>query len=183
MSHHPKQSPQNSASQERKRLSLERYVDGVLRGNRMVLARAITVIESDLPSRWRTRGAHARQPAAPFRANRGASASRACPASARALSSMPRHAPDPRPRRKRRGAERRSLQPDFGRQHPGRQDAHGAACGRASAPSSGRPHRGDIWAASPGGRAKPSCCAKPPAIKTSWWKPWESASRKPPSAP
>jgi LAO/AO transport system kinase len=32
------------------RLSLEQYVEGVLQGNRMVLARAITVIESDLPS-------------------------------------------------------------------------------------------------------------------------------------
>jgi len=33
-----------------RRLPLERYVEGVLGGNRMVLARAITVIESDLPA-------------------------------------------------------------------------------------------------------------------------------------
>ena len=33
-----------------RRLSLEQYVDGVLGGNRVVLARAITVIESELPS-------------------------------------------------------------------------------------------------------------------------------------
>jgi LAO/AO transport system kinase len=35
---------------KRKRLPLERYVNGVLGGDRMVLARAITVIESDLPA-------------------------------------------------------------------------------------------------------------------------------------
>ncbi len=40
----------NIHSAARKRLPLERYVDGVLGGDRMVLARAITVIESDLPS-------------------------------------------------------------------------------------------------------------------------------------
>ena len=33
-----------------RRLPLERYIDGVLGGDRMVLARAITVIESNLPS-------------------------------------------------------------------------------------------------------------------------------------
>ena len=33
-----------------RRLSFERYVEGVLRGDRMVLARAITVIESNLPA-------------------------------------------------------------------------------------------------------------------------------------
>ena len=33
-----------------KRLPLERYLDGVLAGDRMVLARAITLVESNLPS-------------------------------------------------------------------------------------------------------------------------------------
>ncbi|MCL2878179.1 MAG: methylmalonyl Co-A mutase-associated GTPase MeaB [Acidobacteria bacterium] len=33
-----------------RRLPLEQYVDGVLRGDRVILARAITVIESELPS-------------------------------------------------------------------------------------------------------------------------------------
>ena len=33
-----------------KRLSLDQYVDGVLAGNRVILAQAITVIESDLPA-------------------------------------------------------------------------------------------------------------------------------------
>ena len=37
-------------SKPKQRLPLERYVDGVLGGNRMVLARAITIIESELPS-------------------------------------------------------------------------------------------------------------------------------------
>ena len=50
MSHHQKQRPQDSAFPTRKRLSLEKYVEGVLQGNRMILARAITVVESDLPS-------------------------------------------------------------------------------------------------------------------------------------
>jgi LAO/AO transport system kinase len=40
----------NKVSKPKQRLPLERYVDGVLGGDRMVLARAITVIESDLPS-------------------------------------------------------------------------------------------------------------------------------------
>jgi LAO/AO transport system kinase len=40
----------NSTAALRKRLPLERYVDGVLAGDRVVLARAITVIESDLPA-------------------------------------------------------------------------------------------------------------------------------------
>jgi LAO/AO transport system kinase len=34
----------------RRRLPLQHYVDGVLQGDRMILARAISVIESDLPS-------------------------------------------------------------------------------------------------------------------------------------
>jgi LAO/AO transport system kinase len=50
VSNHLKQSPKNTASAVRKRLPLEQYVEGVLGGNRMVLARAITVIESDLPA-------------------------------------------------------------------------------------------------------------------------------------
>ncbi|MBN1570485.1 MAG: methylmalonyl Co-A mutase-associated GTPase MeaB [Acidobacteria bacterium] len=37
-------------SRLKRRLSLEQYVEGVLSGDRMILARAITVIESDLPS-------------------------------------------------------------------------------------------------------------------------------------
>lgn len=40
----------NNVSRPKQRLSLERYIDGVLGGDRMILARAITVIESDLPS-------------------------------------------------------------------------------------------------------------------------------------
>jgi LAO/AO transport system kinase len=40
--------PQKSAAP--RRLPLEQYVDGVLQGDRMILARAITIIESDLPS-------------------------------------------------------------------------------------------------------------------------------------
>ena len=46
----PKTSNRNPASTGRKRLPLERYVEGVLAGDRMVLARAITVVESDLPA-------------------------------------------------------------------------------------------------------------------------------------
>jgi LAO/AO transport system kinase len=45
----PKQTSKNASSAARKRLPLERYVNGVLSGDRMVLARAITIIESDLP--------------------------------------------------------------------------------------------------------------------------------------
>jgi LAO/AO transport system kinase len=37
-------------SEPKQRLPLERYVEGVLAGDRVVLARAITVIESDLPA-------------------------------------------------------------------------------------------------------------------------------------
>jgi LAO/AO transport system kinase len=42
---HPSQAPSR-----RRRLAPERYVDGVLAGDRTVLARAITVIESELPA-------------------------------------------------------------------------------------------------------------------------------------
>lgn len=45
-----KTGPKSAGSTPQRRLSLERYVDGVLAGDRMVLARAITVIESDLPA-------------------------------------------------------------------------------------------------------------------------------------
>jgi LAO/AO transport system kinase len=45
-----KKTPNNPPSPGRRRLSLDRYVDGVLRGDRMILARAITVVESDLPA-------------------------------------------------------------------------------------------------------------------------------------
>jgi hypothetical protein len=45
-----KHKSKNLISATRKRLPLEQYIDGVLAGNRMVLARAITVIESDLPA-------------------------------------------------------------------------------------------------------------------------------------
>ena len=50
MSHYQKKLSQNFASPKSKRLTLEQYVEGVLQGSRMVLARAITVVESDLPS-------------------------------------------------------------------------------------------------------------------------------------
>jgi len=40
----------SSATSRRRRLSAERYVEGVLGGDRTVLAQAITVVESDLPS-------------------------------------------------------------------------------------------------------------------------------------
>jgi LAO/AO transport system kinase len=46
----PITSSKTTASPALKRLPLERYVDGVLAGDRVVLARAITVIESDLPA-------------------------------------------------------------------------------------------------------------------------------------
>ena len=92
-----------------------------------------------------------------------------------------RHAPDSRLRRKRRGAERRSVQPDLRRQHSRRQDAHGAAGGRGAARSSDHRHRADIWAALRGARARPFCCARQPGIATSWWKPSASGSRRPPS--
>jgi LAO/AO transport system kinase len=45
-----KQNQKKHSSSARRRLPPERYVKGVLAGDRMVLARAITVIESDLPS-------------------------------------------------------------------------------------------------------------------------------------
>jgi LAO/AO transport system kinase len=45
-----KHGSRNAALAARKRLPLERYLEGVLAGDRVVLARAITVIESDLPS-------------------------------------------------------------------------------------------------------------------------------------
>jgi LAO/AO transport system kinase len=44
------QRSENKSSRARNRLSLDRYVEGVLSGDRMVLARAITLIESDLPA-------------------------------------------------------------------------------------------------------------------------------------
>ena len=34
----------------KKRLSLSEYIDGIISGNRMILSRAITLIESNLPS-------------------------------------------------------------------------------------------------------------------------------------
>lgn len=42
--------PGHGAPQRRRRLPLEAYVEGILSGDRVILARAITVIESDLPS-------------------------------------------------------------------------------------------------------------------------------------
>lgn len=39
-----------NARVRRRRLSLENYIDGILSGDRVVLARAITVVESDLPA-------------------------------------------------------------------------------------------------------------------------------------
>jgi LAO/AO transport system kinase len=45
-----KKTPNNPPSPGRRRLSLDRYVDGVLCGDRMILARAITVVESELPA-------------------------------------------------------------------------------------------------------------------------------------
>jgi len=50
MSDHLKKSQKSTPSPARRRLPAERYVEGVLGGDRMILARAITVIESDLPS-------------------------------------------------------------------------------------------------------------------------------------
>lgn len=41
---------QASANLRRGRLARQEYIDGVLRGDRVVLARAITVVESDLPA-------------------------------------------------------------------------------------------------------------------------------------
>ena len=70
-----------------------------------------------------------------------------------------------RVRRERGGAERRSVEPDLRRQHSRRQDPHGAAGGGASAPSSGPRRRAVIWAAWRGARAKPSCCARRRAIE------------------
>ena len=45
-----KKSHKSAQSTTRRRLPLERYVEGVLGGDRMVLARAITLVESDLPA-------------------------------------------------------------------------------------------------------------------------------------
>ena len=42
--------PEPAAAPRRGRLPLERYIEGILSGDRVVLARAITVIESDLPA-------------------------------------------------------------------------------------------------------------------------------------
>jgi LAO/AO transport system kinase len=39
-----------SSLHHRRRLPLERYTEGILRGDRVILARAITVVESDLPA-------------------------------------------------------------------------------------------------------------------------------------
>ena len=50
VSDHLKKSPKIPQTPARRRLAPERYVEGVLGGDRMILARAITVIESDLPS-------------------------------------------------------------------------------------------------------------------------------------
>jgi LAO/AO transport system kinase len=49
MSESRKQSPGAAPPPARKRLAPERYIDGVLAGDRTLLARAITVIESDHP--------------------------------------------------------------------------------------------------------------------------------------
>ena len=50
------------------------------------------------------------------------------------------------------------------RQHPGRQDPHGAAERGGAAPSSALRRRAGTWAAWRAARAKPCCCARPPAI-------------------
>ncbi len=50
MSEIPKHKHKQTVPAARKRLPLERYVDGVLARDRMVLARAITLIESDHPA-------------------------------------------------------------------------------------------------------------------------------------
>jgi len=50
VSDHLRGKSRNFASAARKRLPLELYVDGVLSGSRVILARAITVVESDLPA-------------------------------------------------------------------------------------------------------------------------------------
>ena len=42
--------PASSTHHRRGRLPLERYTEGILRGDRVTLARAITVVESDLPA-------------------------------------------------------------------------------------------------------------------------------------
>jgi len=42
--------PASATHHRRSRLPLERYTEGILRGDRVTLARAITVVESDLPA-------------------------------------------------------------------------------------------------------------------------------------
>lgn len=46
----PHNNPHPKSTARSRRLPLERYVEGVLEGDRMILARAITVIESELPA-------------------------------------------------------------------------------------------------------------------------------------
>ena len=122
-----------------------------------MLARAITVIESELPAD----GELAARLLDALLPHTGHAAARRHHGRSRRrqehLHRRARDAPDPRPRRERRGAERGSVEPDLGRQHSRRQDSHGATWRWRSARSSGPRPREAIWAAWRGGRARPSC--------------------------
>ena len=122
--------PSASLSHRGERLSVDEYVKGVLAGNRVVLAKAITLIESDLP-------ADADLPANcwtlcfPTSAKAAVSASLASPGSARAPSSMRLGTHLTRERGEAACcSQRRSFELAVARQHPRRQDPHGAPCRR-----------------------------------------------------
>ena len=172
-----------SAASPPRRLPLERYMEGILRGDRVILARAITLVESDLAGGWRTGRAAARLHSAAHRQFAARRHHRRAGRRQEHLHRRPGHAPDSRTRRARRRAQRRSLQPAFGRQHPRRQDAHGAA--RAE----DRGLHPPLALARPPGRRGPAHARNHAALRgcrlsrTCWWKPWAWASRKPPCAP
>jgi hypothetical protein len=166
----------------RRRLPRDEYVEGVLRGDRTILSRAITLIES-LPPRISNWPRDCWSSACRYRRFASAWASPACRASARARSSTCWACTSSASAARTSRCWRGPVQPHIGRQHPGRQDAHGAAGQRRARLHPAVASARITWAAWPAARAKPCCCAKPPAIATCWWKPWAWDSRKPPSAP
>ena len=70
----------------RKKMSIEEYVEGVAKGDRMILSKAITLIESNAP-RILTRHSACSRLFCPARAMRSVSGSPVCPGQARVVSS------------------------------------------------------------------------------------------------
>ena len=143
-----------------RRLPLERYVDGVLGGDRMVLARAITADRERSSCGRRSGGAPAGRTAAAHRPLAAGGNHRRAGSRQEHLYRCARHAPDPRSRRERGGAERRPVEPHLGRQHSGRQDPHGATGGGGAGVHSA------LAIAGPPGRRGPPDAGNHPAVRS-----------------